>query len=295
MNDKPIISFGELTKPATVLIEKISDAVGGLFKPYQIIRVAKAEAEADQIRTESQIQVTDLHKRAMRRFLEEEAKKQSNMESITAKALPLLEEKSSPQNVEDDWITNFFDKSRIVSDADMQQLWSKVLAGEANAPGKFSKRTVNLLAELDKRDAELFTELCGFDWVIGKVPVPLVFDHRAELYNSHRIYFSNLVHLEALGLIRFDSLGGLGGHQCEQLPKTFTVCYYGRPVELTFPKDADNALDVGLVLLTHAGHELSYICGSKPVEGFFEFVCQRWESQSLIPKKDTESGTPAVS
>ncbi|MBI5966911.1 MAG: hypothetical protein HY882_03490, partial [Deltaproteobacteria bacterium] len=52
----------------------ISDAVGGLFKPYQIVRVAKAEAEAERIRAESQIQISDLQRRAFYRFLEEQAK-----------------------------------------------------------------------------------------------------------------------------------------------------------------------------------------------------------------------------
>jgi len=118
MPDFTLVKADELTKPATVLIKKISDAVGGIFRPYQIVRVAKAEAEADRIQASSQIQITDLHRRAMHRFLEEEAKKQTNIEDITRKALPLLNEESAPQNVEDDWITNFFDKSRIVSDAD---------------------------------------------------------------------------------------------------------------------------------------------------------------------------------
>src|SRR5690242_18963958 len=104
----------------------------------QIIRVARAEAEADRIRAESQIEITDLHKRAMHRFLEEEAKWQSNIEGITSEALAHLKEDSEPQMVEDDWITNIFDKSRIVSDTQMQHLWAKVLAGEANVPGTFS-------------------------------------------------------------------------------------------------------------------------------------------------------------
>jgi hypothetical protein len=232
----------------------------------------------------------------MYRFLEEEAKKQLNMESITAKALPLLEEKSSPQNVEDDWITNFFDKSRIVSDADMQRLWARVLAGEANTPGSFSKRTVNLLADLDKRDAELFTNLCGFGWVIGDATsiTPLVFNIQIEneLYKSHGIRFSTLSHLETLGLIRFE---GLGGFEHLGLPQRVTVSYYEKSVELALPTYAQNKLLVGSVVLTRAGQDLAPICGSKPVEGFFEFVCKRWESHSLIPKKDTESGTPAPS
>ena len=47
--ESSLINLGELSKPATVLIEKISEAVGGTFKPYQIVRVAKAEAQADRI------------------------------------------------------------------------------------------------------------------------------------------------------------------------------------------------------------------------------------------------------
>jgi hypothetical protein len=49
MTDNPLAKLGDLTKPATVLIEKISDAVGGIFKPYQVVRLAKAEAEANRI------------------------------------------------------------------------------------------------------------------------------------------------------------------------------------------------------------------------------------------------------
>jgi len=284
MPDNPLANLGELTKPATVLIEKISDAVGGIFKPYQIVRVARAEAESNHIQAESQIQVTDLHRRAMLRFLEEEAKKQSNMEAITQKALPLLKDNSNPEKVEDDWITNFFDKSRIVSDVEMQQLWSRILAGEANAPGAFAKRTVNLLADLDKSDAELFMRLRGFCWTIGSV-VPLVFDAQVEIYNRHGVDFGSLVHLESLGLIQFDNHPGF----CLlKLPKTLTASYCGKPTILTFPADADNQLQLGSVLLTRAGQQLAPVCGSTPVEGFFEYVYSRWASQSLVPKLETE-------
>ncbi|MDO8682256.1 MAG: DUF2806 domain-containing protein, partial [Armatimonadota bacterium] len=148
-----IIILGELSKPATVLIEKIAGAVGGIFEPCQIVRVAKAEAEAEIIKAETQIKITDLQRRALNRFVAEEAKKQDNMEQITQKAISQLANSSTPQNIEDDWIINFFDKCRIVSDEEMQSLWAKVLAGEANAPGTYSKRTVNLLSSLDTNDA----------------------------------------------------------------------------------------------------------------------------------------------
>ena len=84
------------------------------------------------------------------------------MERITEKALPRLKEGSNPNGMDDDWVTNFFDKSRIVSDEEMQEIWAKVLAGEANAPGTYSKWAVNFLGCIDKRDAELFQNLCSF-------------------------------------------------------------------------------------------------------------------------------------
>lgn len=283
MTEPPLANLGDLTKPATVLIEKISDAVGGVFKPYQIVRVAKAEAEAERIQAEGRIQVTDLQRRAMHRFLEEEAKKQSNIESVTQIALRLLEADSRPQDVEDDWITNFFDKSRIISDEDMQKLWSKLLAGEANRPGTISKRTVNLLADLDKRDAELFTRLCDFAWIIGNSIVPLVFDVQLELYNRVELYFNSLSHLETLGLIQFNNLGGF---QLQKLPKTLTVFYYDRPLELTLPNDAENVLAVGKVLLSRAGYDLARVCDCKASSGFFDFVYDRWADQNLVPKKE---------
>ncbi len=278
-----IVNLGDLAKPATVLIEKISDAVGGVFKPYQIVRVAKAEVAAELIRAEAQLQITDLQRRAMRRFVEEEAMHQLNMESITNLALPSLKENASPQEMENDWITNFFDKCRIISDKEMQQIWSRILAGEANSPGTFAKRTVNLLNDLDKSDAELFICLCGFRWMIGESSVPLIFSRTEwdDIYKIKGINFDSLTHLDSLGLIRFES-SAAGGYLRAKLPKKLTVFYFGRPVELTFPQDDDNKLRIGKVLLTHAGQQLALVCGATPIEGFFEYICDSWTSQSLI-------------
>lgn len=246
-------------------------------KPYQIVRLAKAEAEAARIQAQSQIEVTDLQRRAMHRFLEEEGKKQENIEAITAKAVPLLSHESNPEQVKDDWITNFFDKSRIVSDEEMQGLWSRILAGEANAPGAFSKRTVNLVADLDPEDAKLFTSLCSFAWVIGDIS-PLVFSVNDEVYTSMGVNFRSLTHLESLGLIHFDNLAGF---KRIQLPKTFNVFYFGKPFTLKFAKEAENELATGRVILTRAGLQLAHVCGAQPLAGYPEYVKKFWLKQGI--------------
>jgi len=286
-DDKSIslVNLGQLSKPADTLIKKVSSAVGGIFEPWQIKRVAKAEAEASLIKAKTEIEITVLHRRAMHRFVEEEANRQENMEAITEKAIPQLEAGSDPSKMENDWVTNFFDKSRIVSDKEMQNLWASVLAGEANSPGTYSKRTVNFLGDLDKKDAELFSALCSFGWFVGSF-TPIVFETTASIYNNKGLNFNTLTHLDSIGLIRFDSLAGFNR---TGLPKNFTVLYCGRPLALTMEKDQDNMLPIGHVLLTNVGLELVNVCKVPGVEGFEDYVKGKWE-QYLPKEKNTEPG-----
>lgn len=279
-----LVNLGDISKPADTLIKKVSKAVGGVFAPYQIKRVAKAEAEAAIIKAESEIQITDLHRRAMHRFVEEEAQKQKNIEDITNKALPELNVETDADKMEDDWVTNFFDKSRIISDHEMQDLWARVLAGEANKPGTYSKRTVNFLGDLDKTDAELFAKLCGFGWVIGNV-VPLIFDTQAEIYNMKGINFNTISHLESIGLIQFNHLSE---YQRLKLPKRFAVYYYGSPLVLEMPKEVDNSLSLGHVLLTKTGQELAPICSSQPIPEFVDYIKEKWKAYTPKPKTEQD-------
>jgi hypothetical protein len=80
-------NLGELSKPANTLIDKVSSAIGGVFEPWQIKRVAGAEAEVSLIKAKSEIEITDLHRRAIHRFVEEEANRQEIMQEITKKSI----------------------------------------------------------------------------------------------------------------------------------------------------------------------------------------------------------------
>lgn len=290
-----LVDLSGFSKPADTLVNKIANAFGRHFDPSQRIRMAEAEAQADRIlrvsATETDVEVAKLRQRAATRFANEEMTKQLNMESITEQALPGLDDNANPEAMENDWIMNFFDKCRMVSDDDMQQIWAGILAGEATNPGSFSRRTVNLVADLDKRDAELFKNLCGFAWMIGNV-TPLVFDAHADIYNRNGITFGSLGQLESLGLIHFN---GVTGFERINLRKRSRIFYYSRPVVLEFPNDGDNDLSIGTTLLTQSGQELAQICGSTPVEGFFEYVYDRWAGEGLVsPREPAQAVTTPV-
>lgn len=275
--NNPLVNIGELSRPATVLVEKVAEGVGGFFKPYQIRRIAQAEADADQIKALAEIETSELRKRALQRFIAEEARKQDNIEAITSKALPDVADDADPGKVEDDWITNFFDKCRLISDEEMQNLWAKVLAGEANAAGTYSKRTVDYLGSLDKDDARLFGSLCGFGVYAGHL-MPLVYDLDAPIYETRGISFSSLRHLDDIGLLRFEPLSGL---QISGIAKAVLVYYYGEPMGIEFPNPSGNSLATGHVMLSKVGAQLAPICGSRAVPDFPDYLFSRWISAGI--------------
>jgi len=259
-------------------VEKISEAVGGIFRPFQIRRIAEAEADAAKIQTKAQIEISDLQRRAMHRFLIEEGQKQENIESITQKALQGVSEDARPENIERDWIVNFFDKGRLVSDDEMQSLWSRILAGEANKPGFCSKRTVDLLSSMDKSEAELFKSFCTFVWDVGGLS-PLIYDVEEPIYNDAGISFNSLQHLELAGLINFDNVGKF---RRIALAQDVTVGYYGEPYRISFPVGGKNDLPVGAALLTVPGKQLANVSGSIPSPAFRDYVLAHWEKALLL-------------
>jgi hypothetical protein len=154
---------GEVAKAVgEKLIDRIADAAGVIYEPHRIVRKAQAEAKAKMIEASAHIEITEMQRKAATRWIQEETRNQINMESIIGKALPYVSEDAKPENISDDWIANFFSKSRLFSDEELQNLWSKILAGEANNPGKFSRRTVNVLADFDQKIALDFSNLCRF-------------------------------------------------------------------------------------------------------------------------------------
>lgn len=282
------------------LIEKISDATGVIYEPTRIARRANAEAKAAIIQAETDVEVAAIRARAAERFVNEQILHQANMEAIIEKASSRIEEDASPEDMADDWLLNFFDKSRMVSDDEMQEIWAHILADEANFPGAYSRRAVNILSELDKSDAELFNSLCRFRLITvrhlsitapGLPPYPrsrfntpsnppclAVMDLRNSIYSDHGIDYDALLHLEGLGLITTIPQG----YSSVSSGKVPYVCE-NRHLILS----SSGPIPVGMAKFTSAGAQLSELCF--PLEtptGFADYLTGVWESQGIDVSND---------
>jgi hypothetical protein len=117
---------------------------------------------------------------------------------------------------------------------------------------------------------------------------PIIFDVTNDIYIRGGIKFTDLTHLESLGLIRFENFVAFKRYG---FPKRATVYYFGSPVELTFPLEENNGLPMGKALLTRTGQQLASVCDARPVEGFFDFVYNAWAGESLVPKPENTQTT----
>ena len=165
MSDNPPVNLEGLTKPVSdlgiALIDKIAGATGILYEPTRIKRRAKAEAKAAKIQAEAKIEITDLHQRTLRRWIEEEVQHQESIEDTITKSFDKLNEDADPDAIENDWIIKFFDKCRLVTDDKVQDLWASILAGEANSAGSYSPKTLTTLADMNQEDLRLFNTFCS--------------------------------------------------------------------------------------------------------------------------------------
>ena len=271
MEDKAVIlgDAGLIAKHGKALVVKIAGLWG-----FGIEKRAREEGKATIIRAKADEIVGDLRQRAQHRREMEEIRHQWNMENVVMKSLPLLREDADPDAIDDDWLENLLHKARRVSNDDMQQLWARLLAGEVNAPGSFSKKTVNVVADLGKDDAVLFTALCGFVVTVDGRTWPFVYRYSDDIYKRQGIDFERLLHLDNIGLISMSR--GIGTYRLDGLPRMIEWQYFDKSLTQDLPQPMDNAICGGITLFSRAGEQLAPISGASPVDGFLEYLTTKW-------------------
>ena len=270
------LNIGALAAPVEKLIDRVSDAVGGIARPWQIERVAKAEGKAEILRAEARITVSEIEQRAMHRLVREEGKKQENIESITAKSTSKVLDSAKPEDIEEDWLTNFFDRCRSVSDDEMQQIWANILAGEANNPGRFDKKTIDLLSTMGKADAQNFQKLARFAVFFPRA-VPLIFDHNADIYKNNGCNFEYFNLLQDLGLVNFNFSVG---YNLTIVSGSTILRYSNRFYSMEF--DSNNFFDVGQIILTRAGMQIIELCSDIYDEEFEHYFIENLLKQNIL-------------
>ncbi|HND48834.1 MAG TPA: DUF2806 domain-containing protein [Anaerolineales bacterium] len=197
-NNLPLLDIGKLSEPATKLIQVVADAVGVIYEPTRIKRKAKADAEAEIIKTKAKLQSDTLKLRAKKRKQTNELKQQKNIESIIEKSIPQLPESVSSQPVDDDWVVQFFNFAQDVGNDEMQVIWARLLAGEVANPGSYSLRALHAIRMLNPTDAIYFAKFCNYLWDRKEY---FFTEETQKHLDKHGLSDYVIFHLKTLGLI----------------------------------------------------------------------------------------------
>ena len=267
------------------MLSKVGQVVGDFSLSGQAKAGSQPTAEIVLGPAKAKFKVSDLQRRALLRFVQEQGIQQANMEAILSKAIPAIEESGDAESLDEDWIAHFFGRCRTISNEAMRVLWAKVLAGEVNKPGQFSKRTINLLGELDRQDIEGFALLCSFS--IYSIASPVILfkssqiaaSYAPTLYIKHGLDQAALRHLDSLGLIHFDT-------RSEYTKPPGPIRYFGHSLTV----NPDGPLKVGNAIFTKAGWELARVVTAREVPEFFELLKRTWrgiivEGAATSPRK----------
>ena len=279
-DDEAQLPAKEIAKVANNLINKISKAVGVLYSPTHTKRMAKADAKAKIIAAEAEEAAQDIAVRAEARRRYEQVRHQENIESVIRTAIPDMRADAKPEGMDDDWISDFFDHAKKVSDQEMQSLWAKILAGEANAPGSFRKRVLQTVSLLEKDECEMFSAVCRFCWNLGGL-TPLILEVGDKPYKDAGLDFDKLTHLDTVGLIDFNSLSG---YTRGDFPPKFNIAYGDQIFSVEMP-EGTRRLPTGSVILTATGIQLLPLSNAKVIPGYENYVIEYMKKQNITLTK----------
>ena len=103
-----------------------------------------------------------------------------------------------------DWFMRFYEAVGNVSDEEMQRVWAKLLAEEVNRPGSFSLETLDVVRNLSKQDAELFTKICKH--CIQSSNQGLYLPRYDNYLEKCGITYSEILRLDEIGLVNSSGL-----------------------------------------------------------------------------------------
>ena len=268
-------------KAFEILIDKISNAIGWVFTHDTPKRIAERDfiidVESSDMSPMERYAVLSNHKRILKQYM--------NQVDIVEIAREHLGAQAHPDSVDTMWFSMFMDKARLISNEQYQEIWGRILAGECNKPGTYSKSLLVALEQMDKRDADYFMDVCACSIEVeynGGVRYSPLITNFTDYYWKTQICFESLMRLTVLGLVYYIDFAKesprLFSHGFSEDECPVKIKYSDRIINV--PKGKNN-IPLGNVVFTDIGEQLRQIVGFQTKDGFFEEICTPFFSEKF--------------
>lgn len=141
------------------LLDMIQDAVGWVVTPHgerkdfnEALEIYKKSIEDDE-------KLDGKMKAAKMSSARKELKQYINQSKVIAYAIEDLDQNAKLE-VEDDWLSYFFNYAQNISDESVQKIWARILAEHCNGDTSIKRMLIHTLSLLDAESARAFGNLC---------------------------------------------------------------------------------------------------------------------------------------
>lgn len=169
-----------------------------------------------------------------------------------------------------DWFIRYYEASGNISDKEMQILWAKILAGEIEKPSSYSLRTLDVLRNISKEEAERFAKICNSAIKIESAQYAIPADH--DYISKNDINYSDILMLEEIGLINSDSNVRISNDL--EVNTEYILYVYGSLIVRAIVSEK-RELSLRVFLFTNVGNELATLIDRESNEENFLNLCKK--------------------
>jgi len=134
----------------------------------------------------------------------------------------------------------------------MQELWGRILAGEVKQPKSYSLRTLDLLRNLCKEDAEVFIKLSQFAVHAGNDY--FLIKGKNKILDKFNIHYSEIALLQEIGILHTGEM--ISYNFMQTTTATQTPVIFGNTIVLFDRKENSPKQSISVTLFTNIGKEL---------------------------------------
>lgn len=242
----------------------------------QEIAIKKEILGRENLTNTEQIALNSLWKKNLRKM-------QRQLEVMNI-AIDNMDAKASIDNLDEDWLLDFFEKVSLISNNGMQLVWGKLLADASSDKNLCSKTLLNSLFLMGKEEILAFrnlTRLCVSEVGQGhntekirSYPI-LFFRNNPDNYEACGITRRRLIKLQSLGLIEVDFNSDFVLKR-----KNAKLIYNNRIIEI-YAQDKDK-IKLGNVIFTYDGYLLYTFTEKVYNNSLLEYMLYAWKKRGYL-------------
>lgn len=257
---------------------KSADLLGMLFPYAGIEKKARdlyiEEIENSDLSTETKVTLILNAKKTLKKL-----KNQGNIAKIAKENAKEGTDFSEKSGVSEEWFDRFMESASFVSSGELQLIWGKILANEFEEPGTTPPNMIRVLSEITPVLAKAFRKICSMriyifsllenekiETTFQKIFVP--YNGHEEMFYEIGISFDTLNELEALGIIKFSTIGG---YVLRNINNAKILLCIGDKLKVV-NEHRRSEIPIGNVLLTSVGEALQRITEVEEIPNYYEMI-----------------------